>query len=77
MPIGLQITLPDGTVRAAALKRGVLTLALDAVNNPERTYAQVSLSGGIRLRPRAITRERIADLQAELAALEAWKPDDR
>ena len=45
MPLGLRVRLPDGTVQTAVYEKGVLTLRLDVVNTPKRTYAQISLNG--------------------------------
>ena len=124
MPLGLRVRLPDGTIRTAVYRKGVLTFSVNAVNTPERTYAQVSLNGsdsaaneshgwlgdrlnvGAELTVKVIESERgddpktvskkepmtvaksideakervrnqIADLKAELAALEAWDPNDK
>jgi hypothetical protein len=124
MPLGLRVRLPDGTIRTAVYRKGVLTFSVYAVNTPERTYAQVSLNGsdsaaneshgwlGDRLNvgaeltvkviesdrgddPKTVSkkepmtvaksieeakervRNQIADLKAELAALEAWDPNDK
>jgi hypothetical protein len=125
MPLGLEVRPPDGTTRSAMLSPGVVSLVIDVVNHPNRTYAELSIHGAdphdtesyawgsVRLpvgaesmvriidrqkgdQPVSVlkkepvrtvaagieeakqrTRAKIAELQAELDALEKWDPNVR